>query len=81
MPTFILYHHHRRGQAREGWEHVGTYESLRTAQAAASEHASGPMIEAQAWIMDKQDGTWRLVANGEAYKVERVLHPHLDQTP
>ncbi len=71
MPTFVLYHR-PHGHAREEWEHVGAYDSLQAAQAAASEHATGPMIEPQAWIIDKQDGTWRLVAGGEAYKVEHI---------
>ena len=80
MPTFVLYHR-PHGQVEKKWERVGAYDSLRAAQAAASEDATGPIIESQAWIIDKQDGTWRLVADGEAYTVERVLHPHLDQAP
>ena len=44
------------------------------------EHATKPMIEPQAWIIEKQDSTWRLMADGERYTVQRVVDANPDRS-
>jgi hypothetical protein len=80
MPIFVLYHR-RSSKPEQEWDQVGAYETLEAARHAASEHATTPFTRPQAWIMEQRGANeWRLVADGKAYKVERVTQLDLDQS-
>jgi hypothetical protein len=81
MLSFVLYHR-QPFSAPVRWNRLGVYDTLEAAQSAAGEHASTPRREALAWIMEQRaTNEWRLVADGQTYRVERVVHAITDQLP